>query len=79
MSIRTAADLCAIYNQSTNPFVARTDHSHRRHAQRAFYARKLLRNQFHQGRDWHEGESGRLYPGRWACESGLISEVTYGR
>jgi hypothetical protein len=78
---RSAADLCAIYNYSTNPWIARTDHSHTRHALRARLARAQLRARFIQDHHYHEGESGRLYPGMWACESGRIDQqgVTYGR
>ena len=80
MSARTCADLCAMYNYSTNPFQMRTDHGHARHALRAQLVRQELRRRFIRDHHYHEGESGRLYPGMHAGESGRIDwGVTYGR
>lgn len=52
--------LCIAYNDSTCPWKLRTDHEHKRHAQRARIVRKMLRR-FVEGRDYREFSNGALY------------------
>ena len=62
MKTRTCVVLINKINESTAPYIPRTDHAHKRHALRARLARRDLQRRYVYGRDYTEFESGLLFP-----------------